>query len=429
MNILMMTNTYTPIVGGLEKSVETFTEEYRKRGHRVIVVAPMFQGVPAGEKDVIRVPAVQNFNGTDFSVQLPVPGFLNEALKNFHPEIVHAHHPFLIGGTALRVAYQFNAPLVYTNHTQFEYNTHYVSDSQTLKRFAIQLSAGYADLADQVFVPSEGIRRMLLEQGVESPIAVVPSGIDIEQFTNADPKHIRKKMGISEGAFVAGFAGRLAPEKNLEFLSRAVCLFLQKKADACFLVVGKGPSEEAVRSIFRDHGLEKRLFFTGVLENKGLAEAYKAMDVFAFASKSETQGIAVIEAMAAGVPVAALDACGVQDVVEDGSNGILVSREDEKEFSRALTAIAGLASEKKKTMGRAALLTARRFSKGICAEKALSIYATLSTRKLERRQDVEAILGDSLWASALRQIRAEWKLVKNAAKAAAGAVIRKDNVQ
>lgn len=429
MNILMMTNTYTPIVGGLEKSVQTFTEEYRKRGHRVIVAAPTFEGMPTGEKDVIRVPAIQNFNGTDFSLQLPIPGFLNDKLNDFHPDIVHAHHPFLMGGTALRVAYQFNAPLVYTNHTQFEYNTHYLSDSETIKRFFIQLSAGYADLADQVFVPSTGVRDMLLDQRVRAPIAVVPSGIDIGRFSNGDAKKIREKFNISEKTFVVGFTGRLAPEKNLEFLARAVCLFLQKKEDACFLVIGKGPSEETIRAIFKAQGSENRLFFTGILENEDLADAYRAMDVFSFASKSETQGIVLIEAMAAGVPVVALDACGVNDYIEHGLNGILLSHEDEKEFSQALADLAALPQEKRKAMSRHALLTATRCSKGLCAEKALSIYESLTQQPLHRRQDMEAIWGESLWAQALRQIRAEWDLVKNAAKAAAGAVIGKPDVQ
>src|SRR3989338_6376937 len=87
MNILMMSNAYTPILGGLEKSIQTFTEEYRKRGHRVVIVAPVFEGMPSVELDVIRVPAVQHFNGTDFSVQLPIPGFLHQALKRFKPDI------------------------------------------------------------------------------------------------------------------------------------------------------------------------------------------------------------------------------------------------------------------------------------------------------------------------------------------------------
>src|SRR5436190_18296931 len=106
MNILMMTNTYKPILGGLEKSVEAFTKEFRQRGHRVIIVAPEFQDMPR-EEDVIRIPAIQNFNGSDFSIQLPIPGVLTEALGDFRPDIIHAHHPFFIGDTALRVASKY----------------------------------------------------------------------------------------------------------------------------------------------------------------------------------------------------------------------------------------------------------------------------------------------------------------------------------
>src|SRR5260221_637002 len=106
MNILQMSNTYKPILGGLEKSVESFTQAYRARGHRVIVVAPEFEEMPPLEKDVIRMPAIQNFNKTEFSIKLPIPGVLSEALGDFKPDIVHAHHPFFMGATALRVAYK-----------------------------------------------------------------------------------------------------------------------------------------------------------------------------------------------------------------------------------------------------------------------------------------------------------------------------------
>ena len=125
MNILMMTNTYKPITGGLEKSIEAFTKEYRRQGHRVIIVAPDFENMEP-EEDVVRIPAIQNFNGTDFSVQLPVPGVLDDALGDFKPDIVHSHHPFLVGDTALRIAYKQNVPIVFTHHTLYEQNTHYV---------------------------------------------------------------------------------------------------------------------------------------------------------------------------------------------------------------------------------------------------------------------------------------------------------------
>ena len=422
MNILMMSNTYTPIVGGLERSVQTFTEEYRRRGHRVIIVAPTFEGMPSDENDVIRVPAVQHFNHTDFSVQLPIPGFLQEALKNFRPDVIHAHHPFLIGDTALRVAYQFNAPLVYTYHTLFEYNTHYVpGDSPVLKRFTRQLSVGYANLADQVFAPSQGIRAMLEAQGVRSPIAVVPTGLDLSRFSKESSIKSRDVLGIPRDAYLVGYVGRLAPEKNLDFLSRAVLSFLKKRSDAYFLVVGKGPSERTIRDIFGSQSMQDRVFFTGALEGDTLIEAYHAMNVFAFASKSETQGMSLVEAMAAGVPVVALDALGIHGLIENRVNGILINREDEIEFARALNYLANLPAGERKVIGNAARATASCYSKEACAELALSFYAPL-TRIVLGRRDRGSVWGDRVWSKKLRQLRADWELVKNVTKAASTAM-------
>ena len=112
MNILMMTNTFTPHVSGVARSIDALTAEYRKRGHRVLVIAPEFENMPENEVDVIRIPAIQHFNGSDFSVVLSTPGYLIEAIKEFEPDIVHSHHPYLIGGTALRLAIPHNLPAV-----------------------------------------------------------------------------------------------------------------------------------------------------------------------------------------------------------------------------------------------------------------------------------------------------------------------------
>ena len=114
MNIVMLTNTFTPHVGGVARSVESFTAEYRRRGHRVLVVAPEFPGMALVESDVVRIPAIQNFNGSDFSVVLPLSGLLTNVLDEFAPDIIHSHHPYLLGVTALRVARYRNLPLVFT---------------------------------------------------------------------------------------------------------------------------------------------------------------------------------------------------------------------------------------------------------------------------------------------------------------------------
>ncbi|HWR75953.1 MAG TPA: glycosyltransferase, partial [Thiobacillus sp.] len=178
MNILIFTNTFTPHVGGVARSVEAFTEEYRTRGHRVLVVAPEFPDMPQDEVDVVRIPAIQNFNASDFSVVLPIHPALSETIDAFRPDIVHSQHPFLLGMTAVRIARHRGLPLVFTHHTLYEQYTHYVpGDSPALKRFAIELATRYANLADQVFAPSESIRDLLQQRGVVTPIAVVPTGV------------------------------------------------------------------------------------------------------------------------------------------------------------------------------------------------------------------------------------------------------------
>ena len=277
---------------------------------------------------MVRIPAIQNFNGSDFSVVLPVSGLLTEVLDEFTPDIIHAHHPYLLGVTALRVARYRKLPLVFTHHTRYEEYTHYVpGDASRLRRFIIEAAIRYANLSDQVFAPSESIMQLLRERGVATPINVVPTGVQLEHFSHGNGGRFRESIGIPEDAFVVGHLGRLAPEKNLEFLAEAVAAFLKTTDRAHFLVVGTGPSEITIREIFTREGLDARLHIAGILEHEQLADALHAMDLFAFASKSETQGMVLTEAMAAGLPVVALDANGVREVVSDYSNGRLLHGE------------------------------------------------------------------------------------------------------
>src|SRR3989338_540153 len=120
MRILMMTNTYSPVVGGIEESVHSFSQKLRKWGHQVVVVAPEFKGMKKKERDVIRIPAIRNFLIEDFSVILPIPIFLTSFMNRFKPDIIHSHHFFLVGDMALRLARQYNVPLVYTHHILLE---------------------------------------------------------------------------------------------------------------------------------------------------------------------------------------------------------------------------------------------------------------------------------------------------------------------
>jgi len=418
MNILIVTNTFTPHVGGVARSVEAFTAEYRRRGHRVLVLAPEFPHMEEDEIDVIRISAIQNFNASDFSVVLPLHPALSEQVDDFHPDIVHSQHPFLLGSTAMRLARHRKLPLVFTHHTLYEQYTHYVpGDSPALKRFTIELATRYANLCDQVFAPSESIRDIIRERGVETPIEVVPTGVQPERFAHGDRSLFRATHDIPDDAFVVGHLGRLAPEKNLEFLAQAVIRFLTQHQDTMFLVVGAGPSEATIRALFSEAGLADRLRIAGVLEKQALADALHAMDVFAFASRSETQGMVLTEAMAAGLPVIALDASGVREVVRDRHNGRMLQDETPESFAAALHWAQDLSAGQFHELKRGALATAHDFSLSRSADSALACYESLA-----RRMPEAAIPDETPWREAMAAIRTEWELLKNVAVASDAAL-------
>lgn len=419
MNILMVTNVFTPHVGGVAKSVRGFTDEIRRIGHRVLVVAPSFEGAPEREEDVIRVPAVQNFNGSDFAVPMPITGRIASALKTFSPEIVHSHHPFLLGDTALRVAASREVPAVFTHHTMYEEYTHYVpGDSPKLKRFVVDLATGYCNLCDAVVAPSETVAELLSRRGVGVRIEVIPTGVDLRVFESGGGGDCRWRSGIPEDAFVVGHVGRLAPEKNMEFLAEAVAAFLSRNANARFLLVGEGPSKRAMLAAFDASGLSGRIHTAGVLEHRELAAAYKAMDVFAFASLTETQGMVLAESMAAGVPVVAVDAPGAREVVRDRENGRLVPRAEGRAFVEALQWIADREPEERRRLAAGAARTASGVSMPRMAAKLLALYESLAvTRRAPKA--IEA----SPWTSARKLIEEEWKILRNIAHAAGEAVL------
>jgi len=420
MNLLMLTNTYLPHVGGVARSVEAFAREYRKLGHRVLIVAPVLGKTPKEESDVLRVPAIQNFNGSDFSVRLPIPGLVAAALRDFKPDVVHAHHPFLLGDTALRIAAAWDAPLVFTHHTMYERYTHYVpGDSPAMQRFAIDLSTGFANLCDQVFAPSESVAAVLRRRGVETPIEVVPTGVDVPHFADGDGSRVRTATGIPTDAYVVGHVGRLAPEKNLPFLAKAVADFIRTRPNSHFLVAGTGPSEEDIRRTFAERKLTDRLHILGICKAQELVDTYHAMDVFAFASSSETQGMVLTEAMAAGVPVVAVDAPGAREVVQDRRNGRLLASGRRGDFSAALEWMASRDDPKREALKAAACDTADEFSMPRCARRALAVYERLAGAGSRASRQSEQ---DGLWESSLRLLEAEWRLWTARAHAAGAAV-------
>jgi glycosyltransferase involved in cell wall biosynthesis len=419
MNIWMMTNTYTPFVGGVAKSVTAFTRECRRAGHRVLVVAPVYEGAPQAEVDVVRIPAIQNFNGSDFSVALPVPGYLNSYYDECRPDIVHSHHPHLLGNTAVRVASRFRRPLVFTHHTMYEQYLHYVpAEASRMREFVIALVTGYCGLCDCVIAPSESVAHILRDRGVRTPIEIIPTGVDVQRYEQGDGAAFRRAHGIPQSAFVAGYVGRLAPEKNLPFLAEAMRVFVSQTRKGRFLVVGSGPSAQEIRQIFREAGLGRRLHLVGSLEGQDLVDAYHAMDAFVFASHSETQGMVLTEAMAAGKPVVALDAPGAREVVNDGFNGWLLDTDSPEVLAAAVGEVAGAASRRRKQLSQAARETAREFSMDRCARHLMDVYERLVSQQPCAEKD------DSVWRQTMEEIKGEWELLRNMAGAVGHAIAK-----
>lgn len=420
MRIAMFTNTYLPQVGGVAQSVWRFTSELREMGHRVLVVAPQYSHTPEEEADVVRIPALPKFNGSDFSVALPVSLELSGQLDRFEPELLHAHHPFLLGNTAARVAASRNLPLVFTHHTMYERYTHYVPlESDALADYVRTLSTRFANLCEHVVAPSESLADMLAERGVSAPVSVVPTGVDLDRFADGSGERFRQELDIDPRTLLIGHVGRLAPEKNLRFLTEAVALALGRIEKAAFVVVGQGPSSEDIREVFDAEGLGDRLVLAGVRKGQALVDAYLAMDAFAFASKTETQGMVLAEALAAGCPLAALDAPGAREVVRDGQNGRLVPEESLDAFASALVEVAEWARGDAADLAERCRQTARPFGTRACAENLLEVYRSATVRQ-PAGKNVES----DEWSSLLRSLEREWRLWSNRAASAADALMR-----
>jgi len=280
--------------------------------------------------------------------------------------------------------------------------------NEGVKRFMVKLATGYANLVDQVIVPSESVRDILLKRGVKTPMEVIPTGIDAQRFAKGDGIAFRQSNQIPPDALVVGHAGRLSPEKNLGFLTTCLVELLKKDPRVHALIVGLGPSERMIKDTFEKAGLEKRLHLTGVLHYQSLVDAYFAMDVFAFASLSETQGIVLIEAMVAGLPVVALDAPGAREVVEDYHNGRLLNEMDQRSFVDALIWALSRTTEELQAAKQILRMTVQKYPINSAAKHMLEIYD-----KIRSRRSVSLGKKNSSQYRTLWRLKAEWDICSN----------------
>jgi len=333
----LFTNNYFPMLGGVPTAVETIRQGLEALGHEVVIVAPQMAGADDDRRRVIRVPAVPAPTYPDFALPLPLGPALARRLRALDLDVFHAHHPFLLGGSARRLARATRRPFVFTYHTLYDRYAHYVPLPRAMvARWAIRWSTAFADTADLVFAPSDFVARRLQTQGVRRPIEVLPTGIDLDRFRPGDQAEARQALGLDAEDRVLLYVGRLDREKNLEFLLDAVARVRTPRIR--LLLVGRGMLAAALGRAAAARGLGGRIELRGGSPPDGLPTYYRAADAFVFASTTETQGLAVLEAMACGLPVVAVRASGIEEVAAEGVSGLLVP-EDATAFAAAVTQV------------------------------------------------------------------------------------------
>ncbi len=346
LSIALMTNNYRPMTGGVPISIERLAKGLMEQGHQVTVFAPSYPDWKGeegafSEETVFRYHTLlQHFIG---GIVLPDPMDLRIERefqkKNF--DIIHVHHPMLIGKTACYLSRKYQIPLFFTYHTRYEqYLKYYTGNVFGYERLMQLYLKGFFKYCSHVFAPTEGMLRYLEEDCSlpEEKVSVLPTGLERAQYAAASPEELQglRRKYHAENCPLFLTVSRMAKEKNVEFLLRGLAALKQREAQPFqVLFVGEGPDREALEALRNELGLKDVCHFTGQVENERIPLYYQAADAFLFASKTETQGIVLLEAFAGKTPVIALRASGVEDIVTDGKTGLL-TEENPDSFARAI---------------------------------------------------------------------------------------------
>ena len=338
MKIAMMTNNYIPYTGGVPISIERLSKALRENGHEVVVFAPNYKEQEADE-NVVRYHALIKGIINGFSVPNSLDPKIEKRFRAGHFDVIHVHHPMLIGETARYLSVKYDVPLCFTYHTRFEQYLHYIK-APFLQKVIPDYVNYYTDYCDVVFAPTPSIQNYLEEIGSEARIAVLPTGLSKESFETREEEVAKLRESLCGGhRYLFCTVARLAKEKNLEFLFRVLAERKSEQgSDFRLALVGEGPYRKRLLRLAKELGIQEEIIFVGKVPNEQIKYYCKAADLFLFSSLSETQGIVLLEAMAAATPVLAVKASGVKDVVVNGKNGYMTSL-SEKEYCNRLDAL------------------------------------------------------------------------------------------
>jgi len=344
MRIAIFSNNYLPRISGVAVAVDFQERALRKLGHSTLVVAPDYAfGEDSSRTRVVRVKSLA-FIKQRFAIPLNFldRGFIDDQVARFNPDIIHTHHPFLLGKTALELADQLQVPLVYTFHTLYDMFAHYfLMDTRQVRKQVRDYVVNFCNCCDLVLIPTEPIRHYMIESGVNTRTATLPTGLDFSRFDHISKARLQKKarqLHLHRFSNVLLYVGRLSREKNLILAIKALKRLKDQVRNPVLLVAGEGPARKALEKEAARLGIDDRIIWLGFVSQQELPEFYFLADLFVFPSFSDTQGIVLYEARAAGLPIVALDSMAARAIVKDGENG-LFAKNDPRDFARKISEV------------------------------------------------------------------------------------------
>ena len=381
MRVLFLSDVYFPRVNGVSTSVATFRHDLAACGVETLLIAPDYGPARfAPEPGVVRV-AASAVPGDPEDRRMRW-GRLTGALENLAPsfDLVHIHTPFLAHYAGVRYARRRKIPCVATYHTFFEeYLHHYVPILPRALGRPVARAFTRSQCRDvaALVAPSEPMRTVLLDYGIATPVHVIPTGLAAHRFQAGDGARFRAAHALPEERPLMLYIGRVAHEKNIEFLLRVFAQVRRRVPDALFVIAGEGPARESLRELASRLGLAEHVHFVGYLDrNTELLDCYAAADVFLFASRTETQGLVLLEAMAQGAPLVSTAKLGTCSILKDGCGALIVAEEVEPFAAAAVRVLqdAGLRAR----LAQAGRRHAREWSSLVMARRLQELYRSVT---------------------------------------------------
>lgn len=384
MRIGMMADAYKPYVSGITNYIELNKRSLEKAGHDIYVFT--FGGLDYHDDEprVIRSPGLPLAN-TGFYLSLRYSREAKKLLQTM--DVVHVHHPFLSGRLALHYCRPLQIPIIFTNHTRYDlYAQAYlpILPEEVSEGLLQAYMPSFCAAVDLVISPSPGMEKVLRQLDVTSPIEIVPNGVELQRFFQAEALS-RQDCGFQDHDLLLVYSGRIAPEKNLVFLLQAFSGVAQALDHVHLLILGGGSIKREIEEYARDIGISGRVRFAGQIPYNELPGYLAMCDAFVTASVTEVHPLSVIEAMGAGLPVMGIHSPGVGDTVEDGLTGFL-STEDLPAFTAKLTRLC-LDNDLRHKMGEAARQASTKFAVERTTHMMLAHYQRLVYESQPRQRN------------------------------------------